>query len=256
MGIENDDTPTMRAAAERWPVWRSQERELPTVDGLAGLRAWMDRAVPEDQDLCLGTLVRIGLRDPVALMVVCWLLLPGATRRAAALADVSAGVDALFAGELWIAVRQFDWRRPRKVAATILATARRATMAELSIGEPARRRDRVWAATVPTEVIPEAATRQTRNEALAAAAELREVLDDAQDDGILDDDERRLLTDLGIVADQLSAPAGRGRGGLTTPAVADAVAAPRGCSARTVRRRASEAIDRVATSAIRRGHAG
>ncbi|MCF4121273.1 hypothetical protein L1785_09790 [Antribacter sp. KLBMP9083] len=251
LGIENEDVPTMRRAAVRWPVWRSQESDLPAVEGLDGLRAWMDCASPEDQDLCLATLVRIGMRDQTAVMVVCWLLLPGAVRRAAGLRDVSADVDAVFAGELWLAVREFDWRRPRKVAAAILSTARRAAMADLGIGEPARRRDRTWAATVPVEALPEPPHLPTRNDALAAAAELREVLDDAQAGGVIDHDERRLLTDLGLTANLLDAPARRGRGGLTTPAVADVVAARRRCSARTVRRQASETIDRIAEHARR-----
>lgn len=246
LGIEHDNTTTMRRARERWPVWRTQERDLPPVGKLDDLRAWIDHAEAADRDLCLATLVRIGLRDGTATSVVTWLLLPGAAREASRLGDISADIDVVFAGNLWIAARTFNWRRPRKVAAAILATARRETMAELGIGQPAQRRDRTWVVTAPVEAVPEPGQPPSRNEALAAAAELREVLDDAHAAGVVDDDERRLLTELGIAADALDVPAKRGRGGLTTPAVAARIAILRGVSARTVRRRVSTIIDRIA----------
>lgn len=246
LGVEHENTTTMRGARQRWPAWRRQEPDLPPVAELDGLRTWMDRAEPADRDLCLGTLVRIGLRDQAATNVVTWLLLPGAIREVSRLGDVSGDIDAIYAGNLWIAARTFNWRRPHKVAAAILGTARRETMAELGIGQPARRRDRTWIVTAPVETVPEPGQPLSRNEALAAAAELREVLDDAHAAGIADDDELGLLAELGITADTLDAPAKRGRGGLTTPTVAKQVAARLGISVRTVRRRASQITDRIA----------
>lgn len=246
LGIEHDNTTTMRRSRQRWPVWRTQERDLPPVAKLDDLRAWIDHAEPADRDLCLATLVRIGLRDQAATSAVTWLLLPGAIREASRLGDVSADIDAIFAGNLWIAARTCDWRRPRKVAATILATARRETMAELGIGQIAQRSDRTWSVTTPVDMVPDSVPAPTRNEALAAAAELREVLDDAHAAGVANDDELRLLAELGIAADALGAPAKRGRGGLTAPMVAEQVAKRCGASTRTVRRHAGMIIDRIA----------
>ena len=80
--------------------------------------------------------------------VLAWLLVPGACLLAHRLREVSAEVDALVAGQLWIEVRTFGPARGRRVAASILWNTRNAVLREVGVGihsEPA------WAHRVALE---------------------------------------------------------------------------------------------------------
>ena len=83
-------------------------------------------------------------------------------------------------------------------------------LAELGVGEPAERRDRVWVSTIPLEHITEPPVVIDEPDPVELADLLREALDS----GALSEADRGLLLDLAYAADRLGAPSRRGRGGL------------------------------------------
>ncbi|MFK5636028.1 hypothetical protein [Ornithinimicrobium sp. LYQ103] len=155
------------------------------------------------------------------------------------LGDLSPDIDALVAGQLWLTVRAYRGDPPRRVAATLLARTRREVMADLGVGEAAVRRDRVWASAVPMGTVPEVPDLETGPD---PERELAELLEDAAATGALTREDRALLLDVAREAARLNVPAGRGRGGLMTPSVAELVAEDYAASARTVRRRTARAV--------------
>ena len=125
-------------------------------------------------------------------------------------------------------------------------------MAELGIENLAKRRDPAWASLVLVErydeSIPaaEADTEEPREQ-------LIELLRRALDSGALSDQDRDLLLDLALAANLAGAPLRRGRAGLTTPSVAQLVSQDHALAARTIRRHAADALDRLGEVARRNG---
>lgn len=78
-----------------------------------------------------------------------------------------------------------------------------------------------------------------------AAEQLDDPLQQAVDSGALADADRDFLLDLAHAAHRLGAPLRRGRGGLTTPSVAEIVAADHDLGVRSIRRHAASAIDKI-----------
>lgn len=146
LGLDDVDAPTMVAAALAWQRWCHQDPELAVVDDLVDVPSWTRRATTTTKDALLARLHRLAQDDAEAATVLAWLLLPGATRLADSLRDLSRDIDALTAGELWLRIRS----RPahRCVAATILRSVRRSLLAELAHDEAARGSDRIWANTL------------------------------------------------------------------------------------------------------------
>ncbi len=186
--------------------------------------------------------------DAEAATVLAWLLLPGATRLADRLRDLSPDIDALTAGELWLQIRS----RPleRCVAATILRAARRSLLAELGHAEAARRSDRTWANTTlrdnPLDLDLLARVPERHEDAIFESSHL---VQHALLGGVLNLADASLLQELAHAAEGQRAPARRGRAGLTSPAVVEYVTRYRPASARSVRRRASMLMDRLASFA-------
>lgn len=116
--------------------------------------------------------------------------------------------------------------------------------AELGVGDLARRRDEAWANTVPVDRFTEA-LHAAGSDPVDASEQLDDLLQRAIDSGVLTDAGRDLLLDLAHAAHRLGAPLRRGRGGLTTPSVAEMVAADHDLAVRSVRRHAASAIDKI-----------
>ena len=145
LGLDDVDGPAMAAAGVAWQRWCHQEPELAVVDDLLDLPDWTRRASTATKDGLLARLHRMAQDDAEAAVVLAWLLLPGATRLADSLRDLSPDIDALTAGELWLRIRTEPAQRC--VAANILRAVRRSLLAELGHTEAAQRRDRTWAST-------------------------------------------------------------------------------------------------------------
>lgn len=94
--------------------------------------------------------------DLNAAVALGWLLVPKAKRIAAELVDLSADIDGLVAGQLWIEIRN-DNPPVAYVATTIMRKVRNAVLAELDIGDAGERADKTWASTVVCDEVAEPA---------------------------------------------------------------------------------------------------
>jgi hypothetical protein len=118
--------------------WAAAEPALARVATVAELRGVVQQGRdPAGADALLGALVRVAAADggdeQDALLVVLHLLVPGARRLAARLADLSPDIDALVVGELAAQVRGFPWRRRRRgYAASLLLDARKQLLRDLA----------------------------------------------------------------------------------------------------------------------------
>lgn len=182
--------------------------------------------------------------DAEAATVLAWLLLPGATRLAAGLRDLSPDIDALTAGELWLQTRT----RPadRCVAASILRNVSRSLLAELGRADAALRSDRTWANTTlcehPNDLDMLAGVPELHANAVFETSLL---MQSALLGGLLNLSDASLLQQLAEAAEERSAPGRRGRAGLTSPSVVEYVARYRPQSVRSIRRHASMLMDRL-----------
>ncbi|WP_205473491.1 hypothetical protein [Nocardioides sp. SYSU D00038] len=244
LGLDEVDGPAMVAAAVAWQRWCHQDPELAVVDELLDLPGWTRRATTAAKDALQARLHRLAQDDAEAATVLAWLLLPGATRLADKLRDLSPDIDALTAGELWLHIRT----RPvdRCVAATILRAVRRSLLAELGHAEAARRHDRTWANTTlrdnPEDLDLLAGVPEVHADAIFETSLL---VQSALLSGLVSLPDASLLEALATAADERSAPGRRGRAGLTSPAVVEHVARYRPQSVRSIRRRASMLLDRL-----------
>ncbi len=242
-GVADHECALMSQARAAWPRWCEDVPALAVVDELVALRAWTRSASRQVRGGVVAALAEQTREDPAAITALVWLLIPGATRLAARLGDLSPDIDALVAGQLWIEAAE-AWRAPvPRTAGTVLRRVRAAICVELGVGEAARRTDRAWANTVPTGLLDQ--------KPLQPAAEdsrwlLTELLMDAMTDHAIAVFDAWLIGELARVAAAMDAPAQRGRQGLTTPAVVECVGEQVGLCARTLRRRAGKALDRLA----------
>ena len=244
LGLDNIDGPAMVAASVAWPRWCHQDPDLSVVDHLLDLPDWTRRATTATKDGVLVRLHRLAQDDAEAAVVLAWLLLPGATRLADNLRDLSPDIDELTAGELWLRIRTSPAHRC--VAATVLRAVRSSLLAELGHTEAALRRDRTWASTTLCDNAVDLDLLAGFPELHADAVfESSHLVQHALLGGVLSLPDASLLQQLAEAADQHCAPARRGRAGLTSPAVVEHVTHYRPVSARSVRRRASMLMDRL-----------
>ncbi len=244
LGLDEIDGPAMVAAGVAWQRWCHQDPELAVVDDLLDLPDWTRCASTATKDGLLFRLHRLAQEDAEAAVVLAWLLLPGATRLADSLRDLSPDIDSMTAGELWLQIRT----RPadRCVAATVLRAVRRSLLAELGHADAAQRRDRTWANTTLCDNAEDLDLLVGLPELHADAVfESSHLVQRALLGGVLNLADASLLQALAAAADEQSAPARRGRAGLTSPAVVELVTRYRHMSARSVRRRASMLMDRL-----------
>lgn len=241
-GLDDVDGPAMRAAAVAWQRWCFKDPELAVVDDLLELADWTRVAEPRAKDALLARLHEMAVHDPEAAVVVAWLLLPGACKLASKLTDVSAEIDALVAGALWIRVRTQP--ADRYVAATILRDVRRVLLIDLGIGAAARRSDPVWSRTTTYDDIQR--LEQADQLDVCAESESGFLIQAAVLNGAITSTEAGLLLALAQEATAFGTPARRGRAGLTAPSVINAATAPWSRSSRSVRRHVTDIATRLA----------
>ena len=251
LGVDDFDAPNMREARAEWPYWQGIEPALAVVNDVKDLPRWMKQAEPADRDVVLAALRRVAQEDARAFVVMAWLLVPGASLLAGKLRRLVDSIDEIVAGQLWIQICEQDPMDERYVAKKILDRVARESMAELGVGDLARRRDPAWAAAVLVERFDESIPVEEVEEVEDPRDQLATLLRRALDDGDISEARRDLLLDLAHAANLLNAPMRRGRAGLTAPSVAQMVCEDHALSARTIRRHAADDIDTLAVVASR-----
>lgn len=244
-GLDDPESPLMKEARAAWSRWCAHEPGLAVVDELLDLRDWTRRAAIGDKDQILAHLAVLARTDSLARVALVWLLLPGAITLADGLRDLSADIDDLVAGQLWIEVAHSHRLPPRGVARAILNCTRREVLAGLGVGCLGKLRDKVWSEAVLLDRFEEHAV-LVEPHAPDPYVELIEVFDAALRNYAIQGFDIWLLHELATVATAEAAPLRRGRCGLTSPAVVEAVARRRPESARTLRRRVGKALDALA----------
>lgn len=246
LGLADLESPLGHAARRAWQRWIGTGDLPAVVAELQDLRAWSRTATAEDADDLLVRLAALTAYDIDAVTVLVWLLLPGARRIAAELTDLDPDIDDLVVGQLWIEATEAH-RIPGRVAAAILARTRREVLAELGVGDLARRRDAVWVDAVHVDVAEDLSCVVDWYESADELVDRVEVLMmDAMDANAIHVFDAWLLQTLAAHAARQDAAAKRGRLGLTTPAVIEELADMVHLSPRAIRRRATTALDRLA----------
>lgn len=250
LGLGDGDSSLLGEARAAWRGWLAAGVGRPAVPRLDDLRGWMASADLREKHDLVAALASMTGHDEASVSVLAWLLLPGARRIAHELGDRHPDIDGLVAGQFWIEVAGAHRLRTDKVAATIIAQTRREVLADLGIGDRAARHDRAWASTVldDTAALQTATTDADPSEDFDSV----ELLRSACLDDVLVGFDVRLVWDLAVEASKVDAPSHRGRLGLTTPAVVEAVARHRRQAPRTLRRRATNALDRLREYAVAR----
>ena len=243
LDVDNLDAPNMRGVRVEWPRWQQIEPVLAVVDDFEHLPRWLKRAQPGDRDAVLGAMLRIADTDHRARVALSWLLMPGASMVAGKLRRLADVIDEVVAGQLWIQICEHDPSDQRLVAKKILTRVERESMAELGVGDLAKRRDPTWTATVVSDRFDDLIPADDPDGIEDAGEQLSDLLRRALDSGRLFDVDRDLLIDLAHAAQQVGAPLRRGRAGLTTPSVAQMVQDNHAMASRTIRRHAADALD-------------
>jgi hypothetical protein len=244
-GLDDPESALMTEARAGWFRWCAGDPDLAVVHDLSDLRVWTRRVEREAKDRVLGRLAEIARTEDAARAALVWLLLPGAINLADGLRDLTADIDGLVAGQLWIEVARSHLHSPYGLAKAVLNSTRRAVLAELGVGCHGRQRDRAWSQTVLLDQFEEQAV-QAERERIDPCDELVDVLDAALRDNAVGGIDIWLLHELAVAAHAADAPMRRGRCGLTSPALVDQIARRRPEAARTLRRRLGSAVDQLA----------
>ncbi|WP_270888922.1 hypothetical protein [Pedococcus sp. 5OH_020] len=245
LGLADLDSEILAVAGQRWSRWQLSHEELLVVEELADLPAWLRAADWAEADGVLLALAQLSARDGgddvAATGALAWVLLPGASLLAFRLGRLSRRIDEILAAQLWIEARTFPWQRGHKVAANILMNTRKGVMRDLGIADLGDR-------TIPFPPSAQVWTEAAHPTGPTAEEELLDILELAMSKDALSKDDGELLLGLALAAD-LASPArsGRGHAGLMAPAASEAVAADRGVSARTIRRRAARSVSALRT---------
>lgn len=205
LGVDDLDAPNMQEVRAEWPRWQDAEPALNVVDDIAVLPRWMKRAKPAERDAILVGLRRVADIDRRAYVALAWLLVPGAALVAGRLRRLTEVIDEVVAGQLWIQICDHDPADDAYVATTILRRVERESMAELGIGDLAKRRDPVWASSVVVERYDETFPAE-EPDGDEPREQLIELLRRALDLGALSDQDRGLLLDLALAANLADAP--------------------------------------------------
>ncbi|MBF4763375.1 hypothetical protein ISU07_09585 [Nocardioides islandensis] len=244
-GFDDPESALMTEARAGWLRWCAENPDLAVVDDLTDLRAWTWCAEREAKGRVFGRLAEIAQTEDAARAALVWLLLPGAVNLADGLRDLTADIDGLVAGQLWIEVSRSHLHSPYGLAKAVLNSTRRAVLAELGVGSHGRQRDRAWSQAVLLDRFEEQAV-QGESERVDPYDELVEVLDAALRDNAVGGIDVWLLHELAVAAHAADAPMRRGRCGLTSPALVDQIARRRPEAARTLRRWLGSAVDELA----------
>ena len=249
LGVDDVEAPVMMTARNSWECWTAREPVLGVVEDLLDLPEWTLGAEPEPKDAVLRSLAKLGAADGgdyhSATTALTWLLVPGAAALAYRLSDLAHNIDEMVASHLWTSAKTFAWDRRRYTAASILRDTRRGVLAELGVGESARRQDRTWTVAVHVQPASPMWSSFADEKSTDSLTELTELLDEAVYAHVLTNADCGLLLDLAVVADRIGTQASRGRAGLMVPAVSEEIGRRWDMASRTVRRHAAQSIDRL-----------
>jgi hypothetical protein len=255
---------TWPALSERVDPVRGLDRWAAAEPALAGIGTVSELAEivhnggdPARADELFGALVRLGAVDggneEDAALLVAHLLGNGTRKLALQLRDLSADIDDLLAGELWLQIRAFPWRRRRRAyAKSLLLDTRLAVLAELC---PYRNRAGLSRVLLVDPVVSAAydgaaadcsslLDRQCFNPHDEDESSLLDLLEWAQRTGVIDRADAALLVELMLAADEARAAdqdAAAGRG-LNRAREISAVAARHGVHEKTIWRRRARAL--------------
>jgi hypothetical protein len=236
-------------ADRQWEGWCARFPELAVAADAAGLQEWLRRAGKADADqvlLALATLASPdGDDDLAAAGMLARALVPGATVLANRLRTLTRDIDQVVAGQLWIEVRTFPWRRRRKVAANILHDTRSGVLRECGATSQLTRTDPTWSRTTsvdPTNQFWAYHPPPEEPPSVDSERELLDLLEWACNHDVISGDDRALLLRLVKSARASTTRATRSGAGLMTHQVTGPVARQWGLSVPTVRRRARLAI--------------
>ena len=246
LGLDDLEAPPLIEARAAWMRWCADDPDLAVVGDLLDLPAWTRQAAAPARDVVLAGLATLAIDDCDAATTLVWLLIPGATRLANSLGDLSPDIDGLVAGQLWLEAHSHGGGG-HAVAATILRNTRRAVMAEFGCGDAARRQDRTWAETTLTGHVDERATPvavAVADSEPDAMWQLRYLFELMIRDGVLTFDEANLLASVAGDANLLNLPL-RGRAGITSPAAFGLLVMLEPAKSRTIRRRLVDLIGRI-----------
>lgn len=236
-------------ADQAWPAWCDQHPRLRVASDTATMRSWLRQHATKEGDellLCLAQLAATdGGNDVAAAAALAWALVPGVCTLANRLSTLTPEIDQVVAGQLWLEVRTFPWRRLMKVSANILLNTRAAALAECGVRSQVERRDPTWANTRPVEGFLIWTDGQgQRNQSEVAAEELLQLLGWACEHHVITLGDRSLLLCLVEAADRAAiSRTGRTGAGLMANDLNDEVAIRLGISVRTLRRRTRRSID-------------
>ncbi len=253
LDVDALDAPNMRELRVEWPQWRRMSSDLPDVADLKDLPRWMQNAEPTERDQVLTALRGIAEGDRRAYVALVWHLMPGAARVAGRITRLAHEIDEVVAGQLWVQICEHDPADDRYVAKKIPDRVHRESMAELGVGDLAKRRDEAWAVTALVNAFDESIPAGPPDNGAVSKEVLVDLLQRGIDSGKLVEGDRDLLLDLADAAEQIDTPGRRGRGGLMTPSVTRLVEEAQGMSARSIRRHAGGAIKAMREEA-ERGH--
>lgn len=184
LGVVDLDASNMREARARWPHGRELSPDLPDV-ALEDLPRWMKAVEPPQRDAVLTALFAIAQHDPRAYLALAWLLMPGAAKEAGRIRRLADEIDEIVAGQLWIQMHEHDPANSTCVAARILDRVRRESMAELGVGDLAKRRDETWARTVVVDAFDDSTPNGVGDEESGDAEMLNDLIQRAIDAGAL-----------------------------------------------------------------------
>lgn len=242
LGLQDCDGALMSEARAAWQRWARERQDVAVVEDLVDLTEWA-LAEPTAANCVLGVLASITESDPEAITALLWALLPGAEKVARRLADLSDDIDGLVASRLWIEASSAYRLTTSKIAGAILGQTEREVLADLGVGDLAKRRDRAFTgATSDPDLLGEIPCVE---QDLEPGPVLAELFHTGLEEGAINGLDYWLLWALAAEADRQDAPAHRGRLGLTAPAVVEAVADEANLAPRSLRRRAARALDRL-----------
>ncbi|KNX35876.1 hypothetical protein [Luteipulveratus halotolerans] len=245
-----EDSQLLVQANEQWATWCRQHPALRVAVDTTTLRVWLKQAASRDADEVLHALAQLaapdGADNTAAAAALAWALMPGACTLANRLRTLTPEIDQVVAGQLWLEVRTFPWRRLRKVSANILLNTRAGVLRECDAQSQLARFDPTWSRTSPVDPYGAFWSAQVAAEPRTsdAAEELLQLLEWACAHDVITAADRSLLLCLVEAADRSATNrTGRCGAGLMANDTTEAVAGRLGMSARTLRRRTRSSID-------------
>ena len=260
LDLRDESCGLLALADQRWGIWAIAYPALAQCSGVREMRFWLPGASQADADEALHALATLaavdGGDDIPAAAALAWALMPGACTLANRLRTLTWNIAAVVAAQLWVEVRTFAWRRVRKVAANVLKDTRRGVLRECEVKSQLKRTDPTWSRTSPVDPYGAfwagyASTDSQRQ--ISPGQEMRTILTWAIKNQVITDGDRALLLCLVEAADRAASRRGRGWGGLLANDVAEVVARQWGIGASTVRRRARESVDALASACAETG---